>query len=160
MVERVAVLLESLATNDVYIERLFAALGGSSGLYISNPMLNHPLWLLAHIIEARFFLLRQLGKGLHPSWGNLQVEKEDIDNPDAYPTPVELEAAWEKAVTMLPPALKDLSEEDLSAKPDYELPLEDKTLWGTLFFITHHETYHIGQLGSWYRTLSAGELMK
>lgn len=159
MIERATVLLEHLEKNDRYVEKLFGALATATDLRVSNPLLNHPLWLLTHIIEARYFVLRQLGVNKEPSWGDLSVEEEALNEPGAYPPVDELKAAWEETVGLLAGALGEVSEEAFSQTSSQKLPIEDTTLWGTISFLVHHETYHIGQLGSWYNQLFDGQLM-
>lgn len=137
---------------------IIAGIRGISDLAVSSREVNHPLWLLVHITEARCFFARQLGVRIKPTWGNLDVDENDLNNPEAYPSLAEITTSWEEITKPLMARLTEISETEMMKPFRRKFPIHDGTKFGLITFFVSHEGYHIGQLGAWWKRLGEGPL--
>ena len=159
MEESVKQLVSRLELNAKYLQKAFDALSQGASAALAGEILNPPLWLAVHLTEARAFLSGLLGAGCEPPWGDLAVADEDLNDPSKYPPLAQIRAAWDEASGKLMRRLEEAAVEDLSAPPPKNLPIDDGTLLGALNFFVYHETYHVGQMGAWWKKLGEGPFM-
>ena len=160
MEESVKQLGRQLELTAKYLRKALDGLGGGKDVAQASAILNPPLWLAVHLTEARAFLLRMMGADYEPPWGgDLTVADEDLNDPTKYPQVEEIRGAWDEVTEKLLKRLDELTSEDLSQPPPKDLPIDDCTLMGVLNFLAYHETYHVGQLGAWWKKIGEGPFM-
>jgi uncharacterized damage-inducible protein DinB len=110
------------------------------------PGTNSLAFLVAHAIDARHFVAALLGRpGANPLGERLR-DATGIDDVVALPPLADLRELWLEASRHLEVALEAASAEGLRAGSEQKFPVADRTLLGTVAFLAHHESYHVGQL--------------
>ncbi len=110
------------------------------------PGTNSVAFLVAHAIDARHFVATLLG---HPGANPLGEQLKGatgIDDVVALPPLSELRQLWLDASRNLEAALEGATAEGLAAPSGQKFPVTDPTILGTVAFLAHHESYHVGQL--------------
>ena len=159
MEESVKQLVSRLELNAKYLGKAFEALSKGTSATLASEILNPPLWLAVHLTEARAFMSGLLGEGCEPPWGDLAVADEDLNDPSKYPPLAQIRSAWDEATEKLLKRLEEATFEDLSGPPPKGLPIDDGTPLGALNFFVYHETYHVGQMGAWWKMIGEGPFM-
>ena len=107
---------------------------------------NSAAFLAVHLVDARLYLLRNIGGDMpHPFGERLQAVKT-IDDMTWYPSLDEIRTAWNDVSSRLGPRLSALTGDDLAKQSPARFPIADQTLLGTIAFLTQHDSYHIGQV--------------
>ena len=107
---------------------------------------NSAAFLAVHLVDARVYLLRNLGGDMpHPFGDRLQAVKT-IDDMTWYPSLEEIRAAWESVSARLDARLSELTADDLAKASPARFPIADSTLVGMIAFLTQHDSCHIGQV--------------
>lgn len=109
--------------------------------------INHAAWLAGHIVSTRYFIGNILGGEKTEPYPELFRAGPKIQDDLEYPELQEQLKHWEMATRQMTEAMKHTTTENLTGPPPFRLPVNDKTLLGALAFFTHHESYHLGQLG-------------
>ncbi len=107
---------------------------------------NNVTFIAVHLIDARYYLAKQLGSGMAHPFGDVFENVRGIEAMPYWPPLESVRMAWEAVTAEVNAMLEGISEDDLSTKTAARFPVDDKTLLGTLAFLVHHEAYHIGQL--------------
>ena len=108
---------------------------------------NSLIWLTTHTVWGRYLICSALGKppAKNPYDGMFENFKP-FDPKDKYPTLAELKTEWTKASELLKEALDSVTEEQLSAKGPFPVPVDDSTNGGACAFFVQHESFSIGQM--------------
>jgi len=107
---------------------------------------NSIAFVVAHVIDARHFMARLLGRAmenpLQPTLGGVKTIEEVV----ALPTIGELTAMWTAVAGHVSVCLDAATEEALTRPSGQRFPTGDATTLGALAFLVQHESYHIGQI--------------
>jgi uncharacterized damage-inducible protein DinB len=107
---------------------------------------NSAIWVAAHMIIARYGLLKRLGaETANPLPADL-IAAKSIDDVKAWPSLDDLSAAWGTAAHAVRDRLGVITPAELNAAVDVRFPVFEQTVFGVLVFLAQHETYHLGQL--------------
>ncbi len=108
------------------------------------PGTNSLAFLLAHAIDARYFVARLLGRpGANPL---AEIKATGSDDAGELPPLSELRRFWLEASAHLETTLEGLSTADLAATSEQKFPVGDPTVLGAAAFLAQHESYHVGQM--------------
>ena len=129
----------SLATSDVQDE-----VGRERARTTEGPSIA---WILGHLIHHRCEMLGLLGQEHSDRFASLFASKGASDGRD-YPEMSELRAAWTDLSSRVVAALEAASDRELESRPGGESPHAEKTVLEALAFLSWHEPYHLGQLGT------------
>lgn len=104
-------------------------------------------FLVAHLIDARYYLLKMLGSPqVNPQEESFRAV-ETIEDADALPLFKDMKKNWIGVSAHLVPCLEGVAAEVLNSVPEQPFPVDDGTVLGAVAFLTQHESYHAGQLG-------------
>jgi len=109
------------------------------------PGVNSAAFIAAHLVDARHYLLKQLGVA-HPNPMDAFGQVRGEDELRALPPLADLRAAWLDVTPVLRAALLALTPEQ-AAQPEQTFPIALTGALGAVVFLLHHESYHLGQLG-------------
>lgn len=105
---------------------------------------NHLLWVAGHLANQRAVMTRVLGG--EPG-EEMAAFAEAIDAEAEYPSLEDVEEYFAAVTADLRERIQRASDEQLAAPSQIEVPLNDPTTAGTVHFLLHQESYHLGQLG-------------
>lgn len=108
---------------------------------------NPIIWIAAHTVSARYNALMFLGYPAQNPYNNLFENFKAYDASLPYPSLAEVKEEWKKVSSILKEAMKNASEEHLTADSPIKSPIGDFSNAGTVAFLAQHESYDIGQLG-------------
>lgn len=149
-------LLHTYSRNISYIRRLVTDVPEDKMAFQPAPGMNHPAWVLGHLVVVGDMVAELLGKGRSApgTWealfGNSSKPTGDAS---AYPPKAELVEAVEKNSARISEGLAAASPE-IFAQP---LPQEEyrkhfPTIGDAVFYLlTFHDAVHLGQLSAWRR---------
>jgi hypothetical protein len=107
---------------------------------------NPTYWIAAHVTAARNALASAVGVGLDLPWAGRFDMKTQPDPAAGGPPLADIRAAFTTLGERLTGRFATLSEAELAEASPRAFPTPDKTVRGTIGFLTFHETYHVGQL--------------
>jgi len=107
---------------------------------------NSAAFLAVHLVDARVYLLRNLGGDMSHPFGERLEAVKTIDEMTWYPTLGETRRAWDDVSARLDARLAELTAEDLAKESPARFPIADATLVGMIAFLTQHDSYHVGQI--------------
>jgi len=136
------------------ISSIFDHVSSKEELLGTGPGANPPLWIIVHLTDVRAFFARQAGIKFKPSWGRLSIDDAAMSDASVYPELSEIAENWRELGQLLLEGLESLDEETLNKKVSRPFPINDDTFLGTLTFCAFHESYHLGQIFGWWKTLS------
>ncbi len=109
---------------------------------------NSALWVAAHMVKARYGLLKWLGaERPNPLPAGLMTAKS-IDEVNAWPPVADVLAAWTEASHALRDRLAAMTAAQLSTPVEVRFPVFEQTTFALLTFMVQHDTYHLGQLSA------------
>ena len=115
--------------------------------------LNHVSWQAGHIVFARYNMAGLLGiKDANP-YGELYANFKPLDPAVKYPTIEDAKIKFDEITAKLMPALESVTDDQLAGPLPFKIPFDENNVRGMIAFISHHEAYHIGQLGVLRRSL-------
>lgn len=110
-----------------------------------NNKTNSMLFVLLHTMDARYFLLRNIGLEIKNPFGKYVDWANTIDDIKKYPKLKSVLAEWKKLDKILDEKLNRISSKKLDAKSDMDFAGGKKVL-NMIAFLAEHEAYHAGQL--------------
>ncbi len=108
---------------------------------------NHIAFLALHLVDARFVLARLLGDESENPYALKYGDITHADEIDSYPSLKELLRNWKMISGQIQRSFIELPPRALRQPCPYDFPVEDPSLLGGLYFMLHHESYHLGQMG-------------
>ncbi|MHC4562729.1 MAG: DinB family protein [Planctomycetota bacterium] len=146
-------LIEVSRLNAQYAEANLADIPDDRMCYRPNDGMNHPAWLVGHIVFSYEGMVSMLGgeSKLPEGWKELFDTFEMADEPERYPSKQQLTDALKDAHRRLETLVEAVSPVVL------ERPIEDENFKevfprvGDLLtgIMTIHEAVHLGQLSAW-----------
>jgi uncharacterized damage-inducible protein DinB len=110
-----------------------------------NKKTNSMMFVLLHTMDARYFLLRNIGVEIKNPFGKYVDWANTIDDIKKYPKLKSVLAEWKKLDKILDEKLNRISSKKLDAKLDMDFAGGKKVL-NMIAFLAEHEAYHVGQL--------------
>jgi len=107
---------------------------------------NSVAYLLAHIIDTRFYTTTLLGARLDNPLAPVLDNAGSIDEVGTLPATWELLESWQYVGAELVRLLDSLSDADLARAIPQSFPVPGGTLRAALSFLAQHESYHVGQI--------------
>lgn len=136
------------ATRDIAMEHWLKRPGEDS-----NPL----LWIAGHAVVSRASALKLAGGQWSAPWEKLFARGARLPEAEEYPSPAEIQRAWQEVSEKLAAALPKASAEALGKEVQKGQPSLDGTVGGTIGFLCLHESYHMGQLGFVRKCLGYGQ---
>jgi len=103
---------------------------------------------LGHIIMSRFNMVKIAGLNEECSWGEFYDAKNPCNDGEKYPDVLELKETFNDISDKLISTLENMTDKDSEAEVPTAMPMMDKTVRGSLTFLTWHDAYHVGRVGS------------
>lgn len=150
---RLAPLVMLLDLNTRLFENCLEGLDDDAAHVRVTGQSNHVAFIAAHLADSRFFALKLLGGTLENPLAPSLANARTLDEVTA-PLPLAVtRRAWRSVSAALREALAGLTAEQLDAPSATRFPVADRTMLGTLAFLTQHDSYHVGQLSLLRRQL-------
>ena len=112
-----------------------------------NDSTNSIIFIACHLLDARYYFARLVGIKAENPYKELFDQAENIDDMNEYPELEEIKSHWSDISNQIVEKMPNIKDTRLKRKSPLSLPVDDKTLLGTITFLVEHESYHIGQLG-------------
>lgn len=101
-----------------------------------------------HMIDSRYMFANVLGvEAIYPWKDIVGLNKKCTDGED-YPKIEEIKSQLLKISSQLEEFLENMSEEVVTAEIPRGFPMMEKTNRGAVAFLTWHDSYHLGHIGS------------
>ena len=111
-----------------------------------NRKTNSMIFIALHLIDARNFMLTQLGVKTKSPFAKYMNWADSIDEIKIYPKLSRILSEWKKLDLIFMKKLNSLSRRQLEVKLNMDFP-GGKTVLNMITFLSEHEAYHVGQLG-------------
>lgn len=131
--------------NGDFLAKSYAGLTDEEWVRRPNETSNNVLWIVGHVAWARAAVLGLLGSPWSKPWLKEFARGSKLGDPEQYPTPQELDVAWQEATAALTAAFEQATPEALAAPAPERIPSFDGTVGGTIGFLAFHESLHVGQ---------------
>ncbi len=144
-----AVLAPTILTYSVNSKLLvnsFKNVTNSDALKRPNRKTNSMMFLLLHIIDARYFILKQLDKEIKNPFGKYVDWANSIEDIKIYPKLNRVLTEWKVLNKIFMKKLETISSDKLKSKIEFQFP-GGNTALNMISFLSEHEAYHVGQLG-------------
>lgn len=119
---------------------------------------NHALFLALHLVDTRHFLAQFLGAPVENPFAATVEGKKTIDDFDSFPPLSDILKAWDSISSHLAGVYENMTLEQLDAELPIPFPVKDRKMLSGIAFMTHHDAYHIGQLGYLRKGLGLGPM--
>jgi uncharacterized damage-inducible protein DinB len=124
------------------------------GSKIIHDQTNSLEWLAGHLITGRYRNIMRLGIKVEPYKYLDKFINQTLPPPNAiafdtkikYPNLTECREQWTDYAVIFLNAIKNADESILKTELPFPIPTGGKTVEDALFFMSMHETYHIGQM--------------
>jgi uncharacterized damage-inducible protein DinB len=146
MDQRVAPLAELLRLNRRLFHNCLDGLSGEQAGLRPSEACNSPVFVAAHLVESRHFLLKTLGAEIHNPLARYTGGWKSIADISEWPTLEQIGTAWDAVSGALEDRLTAIAAAELDQPITTRMPLETRTTLGMLIFLTQHDSYHVGQL--------------
>jgi hypothetical protein len=110
-----------------------------------NRKTNSMLFVLLHTLDARFFMLRELGVNIKNPFGKYLDWANTIDDIKKYPKLKRVISEWEKTDGVLIKKISSLTPKKINKETSINFP-DGKKIINMITFLAEHEAYHVGQL--------------
>lgn len=112
-----------------------------------NERTNHVLFLACHLVDARHYLARSLGRASESPFKAMLDDAKGIDDVKEFPALEEVREAWKDVGERLSRYVAELEDADLEKPAPFAFPIEGGgTTLGCLAFLVQHDSYHLGQV--------------
>ena len=110
-----------------------------------NKRTNSMIFITLHILDARCFMLTQIGKPTKNPFGKYVDWAKTIDEIRVYPKLKKVLLEWKKLDKIFISELNKLTPKKLNSDQQFEFPGGKKIL-NMISFLAEHEAYHVGQV--------------
>lgn len=111
-----------------------------------NKKTNSMIFIALHVLDARCFMLSQIGLTTKNPFAKYVDWSKSIDEIKIYPKLSRVLSEWKKLDPIFMKKLNSLSPKQLEVKLNMDFP-GGKTVLNMITFLSEHEAYHVGQLG-------------
>lgn len=113
------------------------------------PQTNHVKYLAGHLLNAQYGLAKIAGLKPEFKWNELFAVMGNSAAKDNFPYPniEEIIAEWNGLYKPIREGLKKLTMEQINSKPPEPFDTASDSVGQFWTFISHHQAYHIGQIG-------------
>ncbi|WP_158607385.1 DinB family protein [Rhodohalobacter sp. SW132] len=113
------------------------------------PQLNHVKYLAGHLLNSQYGIAAIAGLKPDIKWNDLFAVMGQSEAKDgfAYPSLEEIKTEWNHLHEPTLRGLKELQADDLNLKPPSPFDQVSENIGQLWAFISHHQAYHIGQIG-------------
>lgn len=111
-----------------------------------NRKTNSMIFIALHLLDARNFILVQLGVEIKSPFAKYVDWAKSIDEIKIYPKLSRVLTEWKKLDPVFMKKLDSLSAKQLEVKLKMDFP-GGKSVLNMISFLSEHEAYHVGQLG-------------
>lgn len=147
MLENVMPLKRTLDLNTRLLVNALDGISDEEATRRPNDVTNHIAFLAAHVLDARYFMAREVGLGLESPFKDSLENAKRLEDVERFPTLDAIRDAWRDISQRLSAHLETLNADILSQKASYAFPIEGgETALGSLIFLLQHEGYHLGQI--------------
>ncbi|HWY12981.1 MAG TPA: DinB family protein [Bacteroidia bacterium] len=108
---------------------------------------NHLAWLTGHVLSSRYMLANILGIPDKEPNAEFFGNGKGIQKGVKYPSINEIRKEWNPMAEKLMIKLNAITNEELSAKAPFPVPMSASDIKAAIAFFSHHEAYTIGQMG-------------
>jgi uncharacterized damage-inducible protein DinB len=119
---------------------------------------NSMAFIALHMVDARYYLARVVGQEATSPFEELTKDANRIEDLSRMPALEELRVAWDAISAVLGERLTTLTQDELDEEVSQPFPVQDRTRRGTLAFLIHHDSYHLGQLAFLRKQLGLGAM--
>jgi len=137
------------------------ALSGVSDEHaLSRPLggSNSMSFIAAHLVDARYYLASTLGNKKKSPLSDVLGSAKSIEDVDEFPAIDQIRELWLASEPHVLDAFGSATAEMLATPSNIGFPTDDRTTFGTVAFLVHHEAYHLGQLGLLRKGLGYGSM--
>ena len=146
MEPRLAPIAEIFALNTDLLSNCLTGVSDAHGAERPLAATNSMAFLVAHLVDARHFALKLLGRPADNPLAPVLGNAAGIEEIDVLPPLSALAAFWEEVSRRLDAAVEAATAPQLAAACDQKFPVRDPSLLGGLAFLAQHDSYHVGQL--------------
>lgn len=113
------------------------------------PHINHVKFLARHLLNSQYGLSKIAGIHADMKWNDLfaVMGQSDANDDVEYPAVDEILAEWNQMYEPVRGGLASLEADELNARPPSPFDQVSESRIHLWAFITHHQAYHIGQIG-------------
>lgn len=113
------------------------------------PEISHVKYLAGHLLNSQYGIAAIAGLTPEVKWNELfaVMGQSEASDDAPYPTIEEIKSEWNQMYEPARIGLLKLGQEQLNQKPPAPFDRVSESLGQLWAFISHHQAYHIGQIG-------------
>lgn len=138
-------LISIYITNSKLLINSFAKVTEADSLKRPNRKTNSMIFIALHILDARCFILTQIGFSTKNPFGKYVDWAKTIDEIITYPKLKKVLSEWKRIDRILVEELSRINSRKLNSDQQFEFP-GGKKIINMLAFLAEHEAYHVGQI--------------
>ncbi len=132
-------------TNSTLLTNSFAKVTEVDSLKRPNKRTNSMIFIALHVLDARCFILTQIGLKTKNPFGKYVDWAKTIDEIITYPKLKKVLSEWKRIDRILVEELNGINSRKLNSDQQFEFP-DGKKIINMLAFLAEHESYHVGQI--------------
>jgi uncharacterized damage-inducible protein DinB len=132
-------------TNSTLLTNSFAKVTEVDSLKRPNKRTNSMIFIALHVLDARCFILTQIGLKTKNPFGKYVDWAKTIDEIITYPKLKKVLSEWKRIDRILVEELNGINSRKLNSDQQFEFPGGKKKI-NMLAFLAEHEAYHVGQI--------------
>lgn len=132
-------------TNSTLLTNSFAKVTEVDSLKRPNKRTNSMIFIALHVLDARCFILTQIGLKTKNPFGKYVDWAKTIDEIITYPKLKKVLSEWKRIDRILVEELNGINSRKLNSDQQFEFPGGKKNI-NMLAFLAEHEAYHVGQI--------------
>ncbi|MDQ7816394.1 MAG: DinB family protein [Melioribacteraceae bacterium] len=145
MKNRIDSLISIYNTNSKLLINSFAKVTEADALKRPNRRTNSMIFIVLHILDARCFMLTQIGKQTKNPFAKYVDWAKTIDEIKVYPKLKKVLTEWKRIDKIFVGETSELKSRKLNSDQQFEFP-GGKKIIEMISFLAEHEAYHIGQI--------------
>lgn len=131
--------------NTILFINSFADVSESDSLKRPNKKTNSMMFIALHVLDARCFMLSQMGAPTKNPFAKYVDWAKTIDEIKTYPKLKKVLSEWKKIDIIFMEEFKNLTPKKLEMKQQFDF-LGGKKIINMISFLAQHEAYHVGQI--------------
>ncbi len=151
-------IIKSVRLNTLLFKNVLRGIDENSAKKRLGENTNSVAFISLHMLDARYYLLDFLGISFNSEFKEFLSGIKTINDVESFPPLFSIIEDWNNTSDKVLDALSALDKEMLLKKSPVNFPIMDNTILDAVTFLTHHETYHLGQLGILRKHLGFGPM--